>query len=137
MKFNFLFSYEKLFFVLRFLFFIFCFLFFRIAEDFPFYATNLKLELATRNTDSTESGLYVRLLWNDKEISLPGLEAWTPVENLIRMLHAGFLGEEHPSVSIEESSETLNSLNELDSLINETLLSVDDDVDEAAPISKL
>lgn len=96
----------------------------------------MKIELATKNNKS-DSELYARLLWNDKEISLPGYEGWTPVENLIRILHAGFLGEEHSLLSIEDSLGTLNSLDELDSIINDTILSVDKIEDKTTPISKL
>ena len=96
----------------------------------------MKIELATKNNKS-DSELYARFLWNDEEISLPGDEGWTPVENLIRILHAGFLGEEHSLLSIEDSLGTLNSLDELDSIINDTILSVDKIEDKTTPISKL
>ena len=97
--------------------------------------------------------LYVRLLWNDKAISLPGEESWCPLENALQRLHAGYLGKEHSSqkelenfqqseqVGKSDDSETLNSLNDLDDVINDELNAQADTSSVAnqnnKPISKL
>ena len=81
----------------------------------------MKIEVAAKKKDLNNSSspleppLYIRLLWNDKEIALPGCDVWCPIEDAMLILQAGYLGEEH-------SVDTLNSLNELDSILNDALL---------------
>ena len=82
----------------------------------------MKIEIATKQGDQSEvscsqnkSMTFARLLWNDKEISLPGLDVWSPIEEVIDRLNSGFLG-------IEDSLDTLNSMNEIDSVLNDVLL---------------
>ena len=95
--------------------------FFSWTADFPFYATNLKIEVAAKKKNSSssnlalESPLYIRLLWNDKAITLPGCDVWCPIEDAMEILQSGYLGE-------ELLTDTLNSLNELDSILNDALL---------------
>lgn len=101
----------------------------------------MKFEIAVWNQSpsSTEKEekdeiLVVRLLWNDEEISLPGMAVWCPVDTLIEKLHAGFLGIEHSSSvgiehslgAIEDSFSTLNSLDGLDAVLNDALTVGDD-----------
>ena len=72
----------------------------------------------------SDNSLYVRLLWNDSVLCFPGYDVWCPIEVVIRKLHAGHLGVTEDSLkeSGEDSSSALNSLNELDDIINEALL---------------
>jgi hypothetical protein len=102
------------------------------SDDFPYYASSLRMEVAVKGKDSRTSGsvpstssdsLYVRLLWNDKELCFPGYDVWCPIEVVVRKLHAGYLGVAEDSVeSGEDSSTALNSLNELDEIINDALM---------------
>lgn len=90
------------------------------------------MEVAVKGKDSRASGsvpstssdsLYVRLLWNDKELCFPGYDVWCPIEVVVRKLHAGYLGVAEDSVeSGEDYSAALNSLNELDEAINDALM---------------
>jgi hypothetical protein len=119
-------------------------------DGFPHYGSNLKMEIATRSSgsratsaspgspgsSSTESeSLYVRLLWNDTEISFPGFEAWCPLEVVVQKLHAGTLGVEDTTApgggakGEKDLSATLNALNDLDSVLNEALADTDSAAD--------
>ena len=81
----------------------------------------MKIEIAAKKKNSNssssalESPLYIRLLWNDKAITLPGCDVWCPIEDAMEILQSGYLGE-------ELLTDTLNSLNELDSILNDALL---------------
>ena len=88
----------------------------------------MKFEIASWNPDpsSAEEKLLVRILWNDEEVSLPNMAVWCPVDTLIEKLHAGYLGIEHTSGMLESFS-TLNSLDELDAVLNDALTVGDND----------
>ena len=78
----------------------FAIFFFSWTADFPFYATNLKIEVAAKKKNSNssnsalESPLYIRLLWNDKAITLPRCDVWCPIEDAMEILQSGYIGEE-------------------------------------------
>ena len=90
------------------------------------------MEVALKRKDSRTSvsmpstssdSLYVRLLWNDSELCFPGYDVWCPIGAVIRKLHAGYLGVAEDSLeSVEGSSTALNSLNELDEIMNDALV---------------
>ena len=72
---------------------------------------------------TSSDSLYVRLLWNDSELCFPGYDVWCPIEVVMRKLHAGYLGVTEDSIeSGEDSSTALNSLNELDEILNDALM---------------
>ena len=83
----------------------------------------MKFEVASWNEGPSSTGeqLVIRLLWNDEEISIPGLAVWCPIDTLLEKLHAGYLGKEHSTGVEEDSLSTLNSLDELDAVLNEVL----------------
>ena len=80
--------------------------------------------LVPLSSTSSDNSLYVRLLWNDSVLCFPGYDVWCPIDVVIRKLHAGHLGVAEDSLkeSGEDSSSALNSLNELDEIINDALL---------------
>ena len=124
--------------------------YFTVFQDgFPHYGSNLRMEIATLDSGSAASSpttrsspesLYIRLLWNDNEISFPGYDAWCPLEVVVQKLHAGFLGledtgalegdEKEESKVEEDLSATLNALDDLDTTLNEALVESDSEVDK-------
>ena len=104
------------------------------------------MEIASRSSTSSDTSapppasssaesLYLRLLWNDAEISFPGFDAWCPLEVVVQKLHAGALGVEDSTAKDggggrgEEA--TLNALDDLDSVLNDALANNDSEAAES------
>jgi hypothetical protein len=121
-----------------------------VEDGFPHYASNLRMEIASRSSTSSDTSapppadspasssaepLYLRLLWNDAEISFPGFDAWCPLEVVVQKLHAGALGVEDSTAKDGGGSRweeaTLNALDDLDSVLNDALANSDSEAAES------